>query len=158
MSALHPGDDASLTPAMQQFFAYRLAVLADEVSQAMAQLYADRFSLTRNEWRVLAAVADMKRCTATEVAQYSTLDKMQVSRALAALEERGLVARGEGRADRRTKTLALTATGLSLYNRIVPLVQERQVQLLSALSETERAVMNSAIDRLLEQARQLQAV
>lgn len=158
MTAPETGDDTGAPPAMPTLFAYRLAVLADEVSQAMAQLYADRFNLTRNEWRVLAAVADMKRSTATEVAGYSTLDKMQVSRALAVLEERGLVARGEGRADRRTKALALTPAGLGLFNRIVPLVIDRQVQLLAALSADERVVLDGAIDRLLAQARQLQQV
>lgn len=141
---------------MQVFFPYRLAVLADAVSRTMAELYAQRFSLTRHEWRVLAALANHERATATDVAGYSTLDKMQVSRAVAGLEERGLIARGEGRADRRTKLLKITPAGRALFGKIVPLVLERQEWLLDVLSADERAVLDGAMDRLLVRARQLQ--
>lgn len=140
---------------MQVFFPYRLAVLADAVSRTIAELYAQRFSLTRHEWRVLAALANSERTTARDVAAYSTLDKMQVSRAVDGLEKRGLLARGEGRADRRTKQLKITPAGRVLFGKIVPLVKERQEWLLAVLSAEERAILDSAMDRVLERARQI---
>lgn len=142
-----------LENAIRTFFAYRLAVLADAVSHSVAQLYEERFGLGRNEWRVLAAIADLERTTARDVAVYSTLDKMQVSRALAALEARQLVMRAEGRADRRTKSLVLTGAGRALYREIVPLVIAQQEKLLAVLTPEQRGVLDGAIDSLLSAAR-----
>ena len=39
---------------LSRFMPYRLAVLADDVSDTIAQVYVDRFDLGRNEWRILA--------------------------------------------------------------------------------------------------------
>lgn len=140
---------------MQVFFPYRLAVLAEAVSRTMAAVYADRFDLTRQEWRVLVALSNLARATATEVAEYSTLDKMQVSRAVAEMERKGLIARAEGRADRRTKLLTLTGAGRRLFEAIVPLVLERQRHLIDALEEGERAQLGAIITKLTERARAL---
>lgn len=140
---------------MQVFFPYRFAVLADAVSRSVAQLYADRFNLTRHEWRVLFALSALSAATATEVADYSTLDKMQVSRAIAELEAKGCVVRGEGRADRRTKTLKLTVAGKALFGQIVPLVKEREQTLLEALTPEERQMLPGIMDKLLARARSL---
>lgn len=147
------GEDIAQLLDMQAFFPYRLAVLAEAVSRMTAEVYADRFALTRQEWRVVAALANLGRATATEVADYSTLDKMQVSRAIAALEERGVVARSEGQADRRTKVLVLTRGGEDLYRAIAPLVLERQRLLLAELTEAERDGLNAALTKLLNRAR-----
>ncbi len=151
------GDAAATSLDMPAFFPYRLAVVAEAVSQTMAAVYADRFALTRQEWRVLAALADRGPATATEVAEYSTLDKMQVSRAVAALEARGAVVRSPGAEDRRTKTLVMTPGGRDLFAAIVPLVLERQERLLAGFSPDERAVLATTIERLLDSAGRLLA-
>jgi hypothetical protein len=54
---------------------------------------ARRFELSRDEWRLLAALSDSGRIQAAEAAQTTTLDKMQASRALRSLQARGLVSR-----------------------------------------------------------------
>jgi DNA-binding MarR family transcriptional regulator len=140
---------------LQRFFPYRLAVLAEEVSRTVAQLYADRFDLTRQEWRVLAAVAANRQMAAKDIAEYSTLDKMSVSRAVAALEAKALIDREEDPADRRNKLLTLTASGRALYQKIVPLVRAREAYLLEALDPAERAMLDGVLDKLVTRARSL---
>jgi len=140
---------------LQRFFPYRLAVLAEDVSRTVAQLYADRFDLTRQEWRVLAAVAANRRMAAKDIAEYSTLDKMSVSRAVAALEAKALISREEDPADRRNKLLALTPSGRALYQRIVPLVRARETYLLEALDPAEREMLDGMLDKLAARARSL---
>jgi DNA-binding MarR family transcriptional regulator len=125
---------------LTRFFPYRLAVFAERVSLAVSQLYADRFDLTRAEWRVIAALGANRTMAARDIGPYSTLDKMQVSRAVARLEERGLVRREEDATDRRAKNLSLTATGRALHRKIVPLVRAREDYLLGALDPAERAL------------------
>ncbi|MDR3467240.1 MAG: MarR family transcriptional regulator [Xanthobacteraceae bacterium] len=140
---------------LQRFFPYRLAVLAEEVSRTVAQLYADRFDMTRQEWRVLAAVAANRQMAAKEIAEYSTLDKMSVSRAVAALEAKALISREEDPADRRNKLLTLTPSGRAMYQKIVPLVRAREDYLLGALSPTERDMLDDILNKLTSRARDL---
>jgi len=140
---------------LQQFFPYRLAVLAEEVSRTVAQLYGDRFELTRNEWRVLAALATNRQMSAKDVADYSTLDKMSVSRAVTALESKACLTREEDPADRRNKILRLTPAGLALYRKIMPLARARERYILDALSAAERAALDTIMKKLLTRARRL---
>ncbi|UCE30120.1 MAG: MarR family transcriptional regulator [Burkholderiales bacterium] len=137
------------------FLPYRLAIVADAVSRSVSSVYAERFDLSRDEWRVLAALGESGTMKTREALLCTTLDKVQVSRALARMEGKGLVFREEDAEDRRNKVLRLTAQGEALYRRIVPLVQEREAQLLSALEPRERALLGSALDRILESARAL---
>jgi DNA-binding MarR family transcriptional regulator len=125
---------------LTRFFPYRLAVFAERVSLAVSQLYADRFDLTRAEWRVIAALGANRTMAAKDIGPYSTLDKMQVSRAVTRLEERGLVHRDADASDRRAKILSLTPAGRALHRRIVPLVRAREDWLLGALDPAERAL------------------
>jgi DNA-binding MarR family transcriptional regulator len=137
---------------LQHFFPYRLAVLAEEVSRTVAQLYSDRFDLTRHEWRVLAALGINRRMAAKDIADYSTLDKMSVSRAVAALEVKGYLDREEDPADRRNKILRLTPAGRALYQKIVPLARARERHILEALTAAERKALDVIMSKLLTQA------
>lgn len=82
----------------------------------------------------------------------STLDKMQVSRAIAGLEEGGLVRREDDAGDGRAKIVCLTPAGRALYNKIVPLARAREAYILEALDAAERDVLRRAMARLLQRA------
>lgn len=140
---------------LETFFPYRLAVLAEQVSLATAQVYRERFALTRDEWRVLAALADQGEVRAADVKDRTTLDKMQVSRALARLEAQGLVDRAPDPDDGRASRVRLLPAGTALYRKIVPMVQAREEYLLSDLTPQERKVFAAAIDKVEVRARQL---
>ncbi|MFG1481062.1 MarR family winged helix-turn-helix transcriptional regulator [Xanthobacter sp. V4C-4] len=141
--------------ALGAFFPYRLAVLAERVSMAVAQLYADRFGISRAEWRVLAALGANGAMAAKDISAYSTLDKMQVSRAVARLEEADLITRAADDADRRAKILTLTPAGRTLFRKIVPLAQAREHDLLQDLDAGEREVLERAMDKVLARAQSL---
>jgi DNA-binding MarR family transcriptional regulator len=140
---------------LARFFPYRLAVLAERVSQAVAQVYADRFDLTRAEWRILAALAANGEMAAKDLAPYSTLDKMQVSRAVTRLEAAGLVERHEDASDRRAKPLGLTAYGRALFAKVRPLVAAREDYILGALDPAERAALEGILDKIQLRATEL---
>ena len=140
---------------LETFFPYRLAVLAEQVSLATAQVYRERFALTRDEWRVLAALAHQGEIRAADVKDRTTLDKMQVSRALARLEAQGLVARAPDPDDGRASRVRLLPAGNALYRKIVPMVQAREEYLLADLTPQELEVFAAAIDKVEVRARQL---
>jgi len=140
---------------LERFFPYRLARLAEVVSQATAQVYADRFGLTRDEWRVIAALAGQGAVKTAWIMESSTLDKMPVSRALARLEKDALVGRESDPEDGRAWLVRLLPAGLVLYRKIVPMVLAREEFLLSSLDAAERAALDVAIDKVRERAEQL---
>ncbi len=140
---------------LQRFFPYRLARLADAVSRATAQVYAERFDLTRDEWRVLAALAQLGEVRTGAVMESSTLDKMQVSRAVTRMERSGLLARTPDPEDRRGYLLRLTAAGRALHAKLVPMVRAREAFLLEALTPEQRAVLDAALDAVQERAGRL---
>jgi DNA-binding MarR family transcriptional regulator len=121
----------------------------------MAQVYDQRFELTRDEWRVLAALAEVRSMKTGAVIVYTTLDKMAVSRAVKRLERDGLIARDADPDDGRGHVLRLLPAGRALYRRIVPVVLERERFLFEGLSEAERAALDAALDKLLRRARRL---
>ncbi|ALU88661.1 transcription regulator MarR protein [Herbaspirillum rubrisubalbicans M1] len=139
---------------LQAFFPYQLAQLAEAVSRSVASVYADRFGLTRDEWRILAALAEEGQMQASDLVPHTSLDKMQVSRALARMEEAGLVLRQPSPEDARARIVKPTAQGRKLYRKIVPMVEQREAFLLQALSRTEREALMSAIEKLRERAMQ----
>ena len=140
---------------LQRFFPYRLARLAEAVSQATAQVYSERFKLTRDEWRVLAGLANSPEVKTAQVLERTTLDKMRISRALSRMEAAGWVERSPDPHDRRGQLVRLLPAGRALYRKIEPMVQAREAYLLSALDPQEREVLDRALDKVLECATQL---
>src|ERR1043166_3536149 len=79
---------------LPRFLPYRLSVLTNRVSSAIARHYSERFGLSIPEWRVMAVLGSVSDLSAREVASRTAIDKVQVSRAVASL----LKARQTGRA------------------------------------------------------------
>lgn len=140
---------------LETFFPYRLALLAQAVSQSMSQVYGERFDLSRDEWRVLAALAQASPIRTAAVIERTTLDKVSVSRALQRLQGKALVARETDPDDARGYLVRLLPSGRTLLRRIVPMVQERERFLLDTLDPAERAALDAALDKLLTRAREL---
>ncbi len=140
---------------ISSFFPVRLARVADAVSDSMASIYAGRFHLTRDEWRVLSALDGREEMQTRDVAERTSLDKVSLSRAASRLEERGLIRRTECQDDRRIKILRLTRTGRGTLAEVTRIVSEREAYLLEALTETERAALEGAMRKLAERAETL---
>ncbi|MCV6610414.1 MAG: MarR family transcriptional regulator [Amphritea sp.] len=141
---------------LNRFFPYRLSTLDMAVSQAVAQLYSGRFNLSRQEWRIIAALGNHESMSAKELAAYSSLEKMQVSRAISRLKEADLILQQEDRDDRRYTRLSLSDQGRSVYRKIVPLVLAREEFILSALSEQEQEQLMQLMDKVYQKALELQ--
>jgi DNA-binding MarR family transcriptional regulator len=142
---------------LQRFFPYRLAVLAEVVSQSTAQVYRDRFGLSREEWRVLAALADCGTAKNTRVIEHTTLEKMQVSRAVTRMEREGWLERVPDPEDGRGWLLRLKPSGRALFQKIVPAVEAREAFLLEALEPEERRILEQAMAKVEARARLLLA-
>ena len=140
---------------LSRFLPYRVAVLAESVSQCLAQVYSERFGLTRDEWRVLAALAEAGTVKTAHVIESTALEKMRVSRAAARMEAADLIARLPDPEDGRGWLLRLKPAGRALHHKIVPVVQDREAFLLDALTAQERAALDRALDKLQARAQLL---
>jgi DNA-binding MarR family transcriptional regulator len=134
--------------ALEAFLPYRLSVLSNRVSRALARSYEARFGITPAEWRLIAILARFGPLSANGVAERSAMDKVQVSRAVARAHEAGLVDRRMDRDDRRRSVLTLTERGRRLHDEVVPHARSLQARLLDTLAPEERAALFGLLDRL----------
>src|ERR1044071_5281636 len=70
---------------LERFLPYRLSILSNRVSGAIAKRYAKTFNLTIPEWRIIAVLGRRPGLTAKEVCEATEMDKVAVSRAVAKL-------------------------------------------------------------------------
>jgi DNA-binding MarR family transcriptional regulator len=147
--------DAAERLILERFLPYRLSILSNRVSRAIAERYARAFKLTIPEWRVIAVLGRRPGLTAKELAEATEMDKVAVSRAVAKLAAARRVAANIDSADARRQSLTLTALGESLHARIAPIALESERRLLAPLDAKERAQFNALLERLLVQAKQL---
>ncbi len=132
---------------LRHFLPYRLSLASNAVSDRVAHVYQARFGLKIPEWRVIAVVAEQASATQAALVAATQMDKMTISRAVAALVERGLLARARA-SDRRTLELALTAEGEALYAEIAPLALGIEAELLEGFSPAERTQLMALLQRL----------
>lgn len=128
------------------FTPYRIVVVGRAMSEALGAAYAGE-GLTIPEWRVLAVVSQAPSIAARDVVARTPMDKMAVSRAVASLEEKGLVARGPA-ADRRVSSLKLSVKGRQIFDRVAAIALGYERALLASLSAAERQLFLSVLDKL----------
>jgi DNA-binding MarR family transcriptional regulator len=142
----HP-DHAPLE--LEHFLPYRLSILSNTVSQAIADDYQRRFDLSMTEWRVMAVLARFDGLSAREVAERTAMDKVAVSRALARLVESGRVNRSTHGDDKRRSVLGLSEAGWVIHDEVAPMAREHERELLARLDENERVWLERILDKLL---------
>lgn len=140
---------------LEHFLPYRLSILSNRVSRAIAARYAKTFDLTIPEWRVIAVLGRRPGLTAKEIAEATEMDKVAVSRAVARLTGKRRVTAASDPEDARRQRLSLSALGANLHAKIAPVALECETRLLEALDPRERAMLDHLIDRLLVAAKSL---
>ena len=140
---------------LESFLPYRLNVLASLVSDALAEIYRERFGLTIPGWRVMARLGQDGRGTARDIAAHGAMHKSTVSRAVVALEARGFVRREANPDDMREEHLALTPAGKAIYEELAPEALAFEARLEAALTAAERRTLSEVLERLDRHARSL---
>ena len=143
--------------ALERYIPYRLSILSNTVSGALAARYRERFGLSIPQWRVMAVLGRHPGSSANQVCELTAMDKVTVSRAVAGLLADRRVLRAADRSDRRRSLLLLSARGAAIYDEIVPLARRYESELLGALGAAELASLDGLLARLTERARALAA-
>jgi len=146
----HPG-----TIDLDRFLPYRLSVLTNLVSSAIADAYQRRFGLSIPEWRVLAVLARYPGLSAAEVAERTRMDAVAVSRAVARLLAAGRLRRTTSRDDRRRSVLTVSAAGAAVYREVAPIALGYERDLVASLGPDERAALDRVLGALTARAQAL---
>jgi DNA-binding MarR family transcriptional regulator len=142
---------------LEEFLPYRLNVLASLVSQALSRVYADRYGIGVPEWRVLVTLGQYGVMTGKAIGAHSHMHKTKVSRAVAELERRKLVARRANREDKRESFLSLTPTGRAMYEDLAPVALDFARRLFQVLNPADRAAFDRALKQLTERLTRIEA-
>jgi DNA-binding MarR family transcriptional regulator len=140
---------------LENFLPYRLSVLSNTVSGAIAAAYFAHFGLSIPEWRVMAVLAANPGLSAAEVTARTAMDKVAVSRAVGTLLSAGRLRRTMAKNDRRRTHLELTRSGARVYAQVVPVALNYERHLVSALSAKDRATLDRILRVLLGRAVEL---
>ena len=140
---------------LEKFLPYRLSVLSNTVSSAIAAAYFMNFGLSIPEWRVMAVLAANPGLSAAEVTARTAMDKVAVSRAVAALQATGRLHRTTAPSDRRRTHLELTRSGMRVYDQVVPMALEYERNLVAPLTPRDLATLDRLVRVLLGRAVEL---
>ena len=135
---------------LERFLPYRLSVLSNRLSDAIAREYSQRFALGVTEWRVMAVLGRWPGLTASQVAQRTAMDKVAVSRAVARLLEAGRLSRVADAGDRRRALLRLSPAGQAIHDQVVPQARAFEHRVFDGVSQAERESLFRLLDRLDE--------
>ncbi len=82
----------------------------------------------------------------------TNLDKAQVSRTVKTLVDRGLVSKRACPVDGRSVLLTLLPAGQQRWQQVMPLIDQRNQDLMHCLSEEEKTLLLDMFDRMLDRA------
>jgi len=137
-------------PAYRNSVPYLIGAIANLLSARGARLYREAFDIGLTEWRLMWVLGHEAPITAATASHIMGTDKGAVSRALAGLDQRGLVKIISNPADGRERTIELSTAGWRLHARISAVAKIRQKALLSIYSAEECELLKDLLARLLD--------
>lgn len=128
---------------------FKLVRVVNLTARPFVETLSHAHRLSLNEWRAMVVLASHPGVAARDVADHTGLDKMSVSRALAALEREQRVRRAPDPDDARRVRLWLSPRGERLFRTIGEQAARREAQLYAGLTAPQRAQLGRLIDRLI---------
>ena len=151
----HPPAQAPLLK-LEDFLPHRLNVLSSLISQALTGVYS-RYGIGIPEWRVLVTLGENGVMTGKAIGAKTHMHKTKVSRAVAQLEQRKLLARRANRADLRESFLTLTPSGRSVYEELAPDALDFMGRLFEVVAPADRPAFDRAMAELTRRSAELVA-
>jgi DNA-binding MarR family transcriptional regulator len=127
---------------------FKLIRLVNLTARPFNEVIGKHYELSLNEWRVMVVLASHPGCFATDVVDYTGLDKMSVSRALSALAKAKRINRVADAIDARRTHVALSKVGVALFEGIGESAAEREAHMLASLSAVEVARLDATLNKL----------
>lgn len=137
---------------LRSFFPYLVRIYYRAVSGSVAAVYSTQYGLSVSEWRTMVVLGPDRAMSAGEIVEQSSMDKVNVSRAISGLRRRGFLKRDIDGSDRRRAVLRLTAEGTDAFDALVPQVLKLESDLLRGLTAEERATLLRLMEKVRKNA------
>lgn len=134
---------------------YQLHLILGFSSAPIVRLCENEFGITLHEWGYVGLLAAFGPIAPSELALRSGMDRSRTSKALMPLVAKGLVERRSVPGDGRRATVALTAQGRRLYQRLFARACAVHGQLLDGFQPSERTDLARLLARLRARAVEL---
>jgi len=142
---------------LDDYVPFYVRAIANRFGPSASRLYQAKFGVGLTEWSCLAALAKEQQISGARMCEISGYDKGLVSRALSALEAKGLVRTRSVKHHNRQRVICFTPAGRARYRSIRRLARVREQQLLEGLSDRQRAELLAALKIMLRNAATLVA-
>lgn len=150
--AIDQAPAADVTPGLrldlERYVPALLTFVANKLSHSASTTYQSRFGVNVTEWRIMSLLAIEPGISAARICQVIGFDKGPVSRTIASMEKRDLVAIDEDPTDARRRLIRLTAQGESLHDEIIVVALERERRLTACLTPEQRDTLIDLLNRL----------
>ena len=125
-----------------------ITFIANKLSNSATVLYQRNFGVNVTEWRIMSLLAIEPGIPASRICQVIGFNKGPVSRTLAVMQRRGLIAIRTDPDDGRTHSISLTARGRATHDKVIVAALDRERRLLSCLNRNEQEVLIDLLRRL----------
>lgn len=147
MGKLPQTSSAEAEPQFDQLV--RLLKLGTFVNSPMKDGVCDPSGISQIELKVMMALAGEGNLAGHDLVEIMGVPAMNVSRALAALRERGWIEDAVDPDNRRRKPVRLSAAGLAVYDKLHPAVETVAQALLGGLSAAQQRQFAAISDKII---------
>ena len=128
---------------------FKLVRVVNLTARPFVETLAHTHQLSLNEWRVMVVLASHPGIAARDLALATGLDKMSISRAIAALFRHGRLTKKADEQDGRRTLLWLNAAGTRVFKTIGERAKAREAQLFGGVDAEELQRLETVVDKLL---------
>jgi len=142
------GAKTGQTLDLERYVPAFVTFIANKLSRSATAFYQKRFGVNVTEWRIMSLLAIEPGITASRICHVIGFDKGPVSRTLALMQKRGLVAIKTGPLDGRSHSISLTPKGRQTHDAVIVAALERERRLLACLRKDEQEVLIDLLRRI----------
>jgi len=140
-----PAETAEAAPGqtldLDRYVPAIITFIANKLSNSANGFYQKNFAVNVTEWRIMSLLAIEPGIPASRICQVIGFNKGPVSRTLALMQKRGLIAIKADPHDGRTHSISLTARGRATHDKVIVMALGRERRLLACLSGDEQELL-----------------
>jgi DNA-binding MarR family transcriptional regulator len=132
--------------------AYKIGYISNSYRELSFRAIEAKYGLTRPEILSLIFLYFKDGITATEICEFSGHLKTNISRAVIALEKRGMLRREADPDDQRRQLLYITPAGRRQHDMFMPGLELRERNMMACLSEREYEQLERLLRKMCDHA------
>lgn len=145
------------TGGFRALLSFRIHLLAGMSLRHAELRFQRRFGLRLLECRIVGVIGPQGALSLKQICGETDIEKAHASRLVTRLIEHGLVEKVGDTTDLRAISVRLTPAGADMYRAIYQDAVDRNRQWAAALTEAERQVLGTAMEKLIDETRRMMA-